>query len=108
VIDLHHFSARFELCLYVATARFKAHQMLWLPQKTRARQWMRNTVEVWEILNHAEPRYDLVLTGEAVAMEDDLGQLEARLITLVVASPDKLGRQMICCVEVAHLLSPNA
>jgi len=41
---------------------------------------------------------DLVLAGEA-AMEDDLCQLEARLITLVVASPDKLGRQIVllCC-----------
>jgi 4,5-DOPA dioxygenase extradiol len=37
---------------------------------------------------------DLVLAGEA-AMEDDLCQLEARLITLVVASPDKLGRQIV-------------
>src|SRR5215467_1849259 len=36
VIVLHRFSARCELCLYVARATFKGHQMLWLPQKTRA------------------------------------------------------------------------
>jgi hypothetical protein len=50
------------------------------------------------------------LTKEIVAvqaaMEDDFCQPEARLITLAVAAPDKLGCQIIRRVEVTHCVQP--
>jgi predicted hydrocarbon binding protein len=46
--------------------------------------------------------YDDIVVAAQAAMEDDLCQLEAGLITPVVAAPDKLGCQIVRCIEVAH------